>query len=512
MKKIFKCLLLYIFIISISFIRPMPIAFGDELVNQTGSKINERQANSTDINNGIYNLKYNPNEVLATNGEKIESFVKKEGIKSGGNFIVVNHEKKNISSKTSDISLIDAVNDRTYPGAIQLANRDLVDNRPDIIIAKRRPLTVSVDLPGMGYENRAVVKNPTYSNVSAAVDTLVSKWNSKYSKTNTLPARTQYSESMVYSESQLLAALKVNSKTVGSSLGIDFNAISKGKKTVMVLAYKQIFYTASVDLPDKPSDLFGKNVTFKELTEKGINNNNPPAIVSNVAYGRTIFVKLESTSKSKNVKAAFKALIKNADVESNAEYKDILKESSFTAVVLGGDAKEHNKIITNNFDEIRNVIKANSEMSAKNPGYPISYTSVLLKDNKIAAINNKTDYIETTSTEYSNGKIVLDHSGGYVARFEVKWDEVSYDKKGNEIITHKEWDGNNWSRTAHFYTEIPLDGNCRNISVKAKECTGLAWEWWRTVIDERNVPLVKERVFSIWGTTLYPAKSIEVKA
>ena len=131
-----------------------------------------------------------------------------------------------------------------------------------------------------------------------------------------------------------------------------------------------------------------------------------------------------------------------------------------------------------------------------------------LKDNSIASINNKTDYVETTSTEYSSGKISLDHSGAYVARFYVTWDEVSYDKDGNEVLKHKAWDGNGYDRTAHFYTEIPLDGNARNIRVKAEECTGLAWEWWRDVISEYDVPLTNNINVSIWGTTLYPGSSI----
>ncbi|MCE5173725.1 hypothetical protein LQV63_31355, partial [Paenibacillus profundus] len=42
----------------------------------------------------------------------------------------------------------------------------------------------------------------------------------------------------------------------------------------------------------------------------------------------------------------------------------------------------------------------------------------------------------------------------------------------------------------------------------ARECTGLAWEWWRTVIDEYNVPLTSNINVSIWGTTLYPKSSI----
>ncbi|PEL15045.1 thiol-activated cytolysin family protein, partial [Bacillus pseudomycoides] len=86
-----------------------------------------------------------------------------------------------------------------------------------------------------------------------------------------------------------------------NSLNIDFNAVANGEKKVMVAAYKQIFYTVSAELPNNPSDLFDNSVTFDELTRKGVSNVAPPVMVSNVAYGRTIYVKLETSSKSKDV-------------------------------------------------------------------------------------------------------------------------------------------------------------------------------------------------------------------
>ncbi|MGN2336541.1 thiol-activated cytolysin family protein [Clostridium cagae] len=462
-----------------------------------------------DIDKNIYGLSYNPDKILSSKGESIDSFVPAEGFDTPNKYIVVKREKKSISDSTADISIIDSINDRTYPGAIQLANRNLVENKPDIISCKRKPITISVDLPGMSDDGSKVVNSPIYSTINASINSLLDTWNTKYSSKYTIPTRMSYTDAMVYSKSQLSTMFGCNLKILDKALNIDFNSIFKGEKQTMVVAYKQIFYTVSVDAPEKPSDVFGDNVSFEELALKGVNNENPPAYVSNVAYGRTIYVKLETTSKSANVKAAFKALISNQDISGNTEYEDILDQSSFTATVLGGGAEEHNKVITKDFNEIRNIIQNNSVYSPKNPGYPISYTSTFLKDNRIATVNNKTDYIETTATEYTNGKIVLDHSGAYVAQFEVTWDEVSYDKDGNEIIEHKAWSGNDRDKTAHFNTEIYLKGNTRNICVKAWECTGLAWEWWRQVIDAQNIPLVKERTFSIWGTTLYPKKSVE---
>ncbi|WP_347814662.1 thiol-activated cytolysin C-terminal domain-containing protein [Streptococcus canis] len=95
--------------------------------------------------------------------------------------------------------------------------------------------------------------------------------------------------------------------------------------------------------------------------------------------------------------------------------------------------------------------------------------------------------------------------------FRVFWDEVDYDATGKEIVTEKSWEGNGHDRTSPFSTVIPLPANARNIRVFARECTGLAWEWWRTVLDDKNVKLAKEIEVNLWGSTLYPAGSIDYK-
>lgn len=130
---------------------------------------------------------------------------------------------------------------------------------------------------------------------------------------------------MVYSKSQISSALNVNAKVLENSLGVDFNAVANNEKKVMILAYKQIFYTVSADLPKNPSDLFDDSVTFNDLKQKGVSNEAPPLMVSNVAYGRTIYVKLETTSSSKDVQAAFKALIKNTDIKIVNNIKIFMK-------------------------------------------------------------------------------------------------------------------------------------------------------------------------------------------
>ncbi|MCE5173314.1 thiol-activated cytolysin family protein, partial [Paenibacillus profundus] len=62
-----------------------------------------------DIDSGIAGLNYNRNEVLAVQGDQISSFVPKEGIQSNGKFIVVERDKKSLTTSPVDISIIDSI-------------------------------------------------------------------------------------------------------------------------------------------------------------------------------------------------------------------------------------------------------------------------------------------------------------------------------------------------------------------------------------------------------------------
>lgn len=468
----------------------------------------EYQNARQEIDQAIRGLNYNKYQILSHNGEMVDSFVPKEGKLSNGKLIVIERKKKSLTTNPADISVVNSVIDRTYPGALQLANRDLVENRPTLMMVERKPIDISVNLAGLE-NNTVTVENPTYGNVTKAINELVNKWSREYGATHTLPAQLQYTASMVHSKSQVSAALNVNADFLEKSLGIDFKAIGSGEKKVMVVAFKQIFYNATAKIPTNPSDLFADGVTVKTLRNAGMNDENPPVMVSNVAYGRTIYVKLETSSKSRDVEAAFKALIEKVNVSASTKYSDILENSSFTAVVLGGDSENHGKILTNNFDEIMQVLKTNAAFSTGNPGYPITYTANFLKDNSVAIVNNATDYVETTATEYNGGSININHRGAYIAQFEITWDEFSYDAAGNEKVEKKAWEGNWKGRTASFSTTISLPANARNIRIFARECTGLAWEWWRTVVDMKNVTLTNKINVNLSGTTLKPRCKVE---
>lgn len=469
--------------------------------------------NAAQIDQYIQGLDYDKNNILVYDGEAVKNVPPKAGYKEGNQYIVVEKKKKSINQNNADIQVINSLSSLTYPGALVKANSELVENQPDVIPVKRDSVTLSIDLPGMvNHDNEIVVQNATKSNINNGVNTLVDRWINKYSPDYpNISAKIDYDQEMAYSESQLIAKFGAAFKAVNNSLNVNFGAISEGKMQEEVINFKQIYYTVNVNEPTSPSKFFGKSVTKEQLQALGVNADNPPAYISSVAYGREVYVKLSTSSHSTRVKAAFDAAFKGKSVKGDTELENIIQNSSFKAVIYGGSAKDEVEIIDGDLSKLRDILKQGANFDKKNPGVPIAYTTNFLKDNQLAVVKNNSEYIETTSKAYSDGKINLDHSGAYVARFNVTWDEVSYDANGNEVVEHKKWSENDKDKLAHFTTSIYLPGNARNINIYAKECTGLAWEWWRTVVDDRNLPLVKNRTVCIWGTTLYPAHSDTVE-
>lgn len=466
-----------------------------------------------DLNAYLYGLNYNNEDILTYNGENITNKFPTTGKNEGNYFVVVEKIKRNISNKNSDIAVMSSNEHVVFPGAILKANQGLLENNPTLISAKRGNLRISIDLPGMPTpENVEDVTNPTNSNIKGAINTLIERWNSKYSKFYpNVPTKIEYHETMVKSMDQLKVEFGLGFEKIGVPLNIDFNALTSGKKQIYVIHFKQIYYNVSIDVPSTPAEFFAPDVTKSDLVNVGVNEKTPPVYISNVSYGRSMYIKLETSSQSDEVQVAFQSIIKGADVKANAEFQSVLDSTTFTAVILGGDSTQAIKVISGDMKQLKEIIEQGSRYNRENPGVPVSYRTAFLKDNSPAVINSNTDYIETKITRFENGELVLYHGGWYVAKFYVTWNEVTYDESGNEILTPKNWEGNGRSQTRSFSVTIPFNGNVRNLNVKVMESTGLAWEPWRTIYDKKDMKLVKKRTISIWGTTLEPYFNEEIK-
>ena len=457
---------------------------------------------TVELNNYLFGLNYDKTNILTRRGEAIENYTNTSTKQQGSEFVVVEKVKKNLSSGHADVAING--NGDIFLGALFKANQDLLENKPQQISLDRSKGRISVDLPGMVGGDSYVDANPTVSGMQEGVNTLLNRWHEKYAAKNATPARMQYESTSAYSMNQLKAKFGSDFEKVGANLKFDFEAVNKGEKQIEVVDFKQIYYTANFDAPKNPSDVFAPGVTVDQLKARGIDEKTPPVYVSSVSYGRQMYVKFETTSKSTELKAAIDAVIKGVPIKAESEWARILKDTKVTVSIVGGNADRAGRVVTGTVEDLKSLIQEGATFSTQNPAVPISYKTAFLKDNQVATIQSNTDYIETKVTSYKNGYLKLHHKGAYIARYYVYWDEVTYDKDGVESIRSRQWEDNGKNRTAGFQTELQFKGNVRNIRVKIQEKTGLVWEKWRTVYNRTDLPLVQKRTIVNSGTTLRP--------
>ena len=457
---------------------------------------------TAELNNYLFGLNYDKLNILTRKGEALENYTNTSTKQQGSEFVVVEKVKKSLSNGSADVAING--NGDIFLGALFKANQDLLENKPQQISLDRSKGSISVDLPGMVGGDSYVDANPTVSGMQEGVNTLLNRWHEKYAAKNPAPARMQYESTSAYSMNQLKAKFGSDFEKVGVNLKIDFEAVNKGEKQVEVVDFKQIYYTANFDAPKNPSDVFAPGVTVDQLKARGIDDKTPPVYVSSVSYGRQMYVKFETTSKSTELKAAINAVIKGVPIKPESEWARVLKNTTVTVSIVGGNADGAARVVTGTVEDLKKLIQEGATFSTQNPAVPISYKTAFLKDNQVATIQSNTDYIETKVTSYKNGYLNLHHKGAYIARYYVYWDEVTYDKDGVESIRSRQWEDNGKNRTAGFQTELQFKGNVRNIRVKIQEKTGLVWEPWRTVYNRTDLPLVQKRTIINSGTTIRP--------
>ena len=474
----------------------------ERVATSTKSESKAKTDFTAELNNYLFGLNYDKLNILTRKGEALENYTNTSTKQQGNEFVVVEKVKKNLSNGSADVAING--NGDIFLGALFKANQDLLENKPQQISLDRSKGRISVDLPGMVGGDSYVDATPTVSGMQEGVNTLLNRWHEKYAGKNPAPARMQYESTSAYSMNQLKAKFGSDFEKVGVNLKIDFEAVNKGEKQVEVVDFKQIYYTANFDAPKNPSDVFAPGVTVDQLKTRGIDEKTPPVYVSSVSYGRQMYVKFETTSKSTELKAAINAVIKGVPIKAESEWARVLKNTTVTVSIVGGNADGAARVVTGTVEDLKKLIQEGATFSTQNPAVPISYKTAFLKDNQVATIQSNTDYIETKVTSYKNGYLNLHHKGAYIARYYVYWDEVTYDKDGVESIRSRQWEDNGKNRTAGFQTELQFKGNVRNIRVKIQEKTGLVWEPWRTVYNRTDLPLVQKRTIINSGTTIRP--------
>lgn len=457
-----------------------------------------------EINDYIESLQYDKAKLLASDVDEATGVDTKATFNmEDNNMIVTKKEAKKVTNKSADLVAINANTAGVYAGQLLIGDKNLTEGDPTEVICKdRAPISITVDLNGAGSWASKKIKNPTRANVKAAVDSILQRWGKSG---NRIAANSIHKETMVSSEKQLEAAVGV--KGAADKFNIDVNAITKGKKQVMVVSYQQVYFNVTAE---RGTNLFGPETTLKDV-KKTVSDQTPPVMVNNVSYGRMIYVVLETNSSDIDVKEAFKASVKGVNINQNAKFKEILNNTSFTAYVFGGTADgAEKKIVKRNMDEIRDLIAAEAHYGGPkhSAAYPIGYSTKFAKDNTPATVRQSASYIETTYERIPATKVEMTQHGAYIVKnWFVKAQEITgIDENGKEILGKEKTFYQDTNACVHDNGSVTIPANYTNVKFGFDIKWGSDWPF-NGLVTNKHAKNIK---INVWGTTYNPGYSIHV--
>lgn len=340
---------------------------------------------------------------------------------------------QNTSRILTDNALLNPSAGVVFPGAIVKQDRTLAEGQPTPYTFPRGPLTIRVSLPGLGEKGVVTVDAPSAISVNKQIDMVVEYWFDNVNKEGYKPPTRAFSSSRKsYTKEQIGIDLGFGAQWGRSATTASMRTESNHEATFVYRAFKQIYYTVYVQEPEEAGDVFVDNVV---LNTTNMPATQPPGLVRSVDYGRIIIVQMTTDSTINDVKAeASLNYVTGSKIEAKlaVECKQIIANSSFQALALGGGSETAQLLATGDPEKIAEAITNGIEFSKSNPAYPVSYIVADLKSREVSQIRTTTDYIQTACRVMPEEfRIRLKNEGWYDANLFLAWDQPEYDADGN---------------------------------------------------------------------------------
>lgn len=253
-------------------------------------------------------------------------------------------------------------------------------------IYQRAPITITIST-AITNPNR-LVENPNLATVTEAIhDLQVTADNTGQQYASVISFQKETS----YSVDQLAISLGLSAKFMVGEARTKLGLVNYREKSTVSAYFYQRMFTVNMGIPQRPGDVFSDDFTQELLDEQislgRIGPDNLPVYVSSIDYGRMMLFTMTSTYEADSMGFALDARWKNINGSIDARYQEMIDNSTFTLVTIGGDDGNALDFISNGeygsfFEESPSLLTA----------VPISYTLRNLGDNDYATISETTAY------------------------------------------------------------------------------------------------------------------------
>ena len=299
-------------------------------------------------------------------------------------------KKYTISQAFDETILLDPTTDIIYPGCALKGNSIGDGTYAAITDCQLGDITFSINLspenPAEKSKTKYTVKNIRKSDYQDALNEWATMQFKEGAQTTiqSVEKITNNTELVV----KLGAAVKSSIADVSTSFGFNFN---KKKNHILAKVIQKVF-SVSTDFPRNTPTIFNK-------VDKTYFENYQPVYVSNINYGRILYLCIDTDESEKDVQAALDFAIKkikNTDVtiDANAEtkYKNILSKSDIHITILGGGATLQREVTNANLEAVKRFLDQHVPI---NQLQPISFSLRFAVDNSQARVLTSNVYTIT---------------------------------------------------------------------------------------------------------------------
>ena len=273
-----------------------------------------------------------------------------------------------------------------YPGNL-LQGASLARATPDVVSVDRAGGTFSIDVVDGNINSSFTVDEVRKSTVTDALNAIVRD------ASGVVPANFFLGYEEVQSQTQLAASLRMSYESFAAQMEGKLSFSTDRQYTRYVVKLNQSYYTMSFDLPTSLEDIFAPGVTPDDLA-RFTGPGNPVTYISDVTYGRTYYMLIESTSTRDEMSAAisgsFNGVVASVDGEANVDAMRSLNNLNIKIFGYGGESGV--TLTTMGVTQLDSLTTLLARAGTITSGKPLSYVVRSLYDNRVVSTQLATSY------------------------------------------------------------------------------------------------------------------------
>lgn len=294
---------------------------------------------------------------------------------------VVTKKHYKASQLFDETIVLDPHADILYPGCVLSGKSIDEGSYTPVTEAEVGDITFSINKPVADGVDPSAIRRTIFNPRLSEYRTVFNEWAGLHYKQGAVTSI--HSLESVTSKNEVMAKIGAafgnQDIDIAANLGFDFDK----QKTHILAKFIQKQFTVTTDFPKTPTIFTSINpMIIREYA---------PVYVSNLTYGRMIFMSVDTNHSLSEVRTALNFAVKAIDlkIDLESQYQRVLDESDIKVTIIGGGQGTQKMALNDGWAGFKEYMNRDVEMQELTP---ISFSLRYAKDNSVCRVINNGEY------------------------------------------------------------------------------------------------------------------------